>query len=98
MVLAEDKNKDQLKSGLIAVAVLLVLGAIAPTIVEEFTGVNLDDLKCEGEVDDTGTPQDVNCLDGSDKITEMILEGIGYVSLIVALIAFAGLIWVAARY
>ena len=95
MVLSEEKNKDQLKSGLIAVAVLLVLGALAPTIIGEFTGVDLDTLMCDDDNDPTTAA--VACLDDGDFKTA-IFEAMGYVSLVIALVGFVGLIWVAVRY
>ena len=100
MVLSEEKDTAKLKSGLVAVAVLLVLGALSPAIIEQFTGVNLSDLTCEEETTNSGgttTTKSEACLEDGEFKTA-IFEALSYVSLIVALVGFAGLIIVGVRY
>lgn len=93
MVLSEKDpdDKQKLKSGVIGVVVLLVLGSLSPVIIEEFTGVDIETLCEEGE---DGSAQ---CLREGD-IKSTILDGLGYVALVVAIIGFVGLIIVGVKY
>lgn len=94
MVLSEksEDDKKKLKSGLIGVAVLLIIGALAPTIIGEFTGVDLETLCEEGEEGAKDT-----CVKPGD-FKAIITDGIGYVGIIIALVGFFGLIIVGVKY
>ncbi len=94
MVLSEKdpEDKQKMKNGVIGVVVLLVLGSLSPLIIEEFTDVDLETL-CEKSQNGT----DIECLeDGGIKST--VLEGLGYVSIIIAIVGFVGFVIVGVKY
>jgi len=97
MALSEKEKDDKikLKNGMVGVVVLLIVGAMAPTIIQEFTGVDLDTL-CEEVENENGTTTE-KCLDEGD-IQTTVLEGLGYVSIVVAVIGFGAIIIVAVKY
>ncbi|MCE2499139.1 MAG: hypothetical protein J4F28_09215 [Nitrosopumilaceae archaeon] len=94
MVLSEKdpEDKKKMKSGVIGVVVLLVLGSLSPLIIEEFTNIDLETL-CEKSQNGT----DVECLDKGD-IRTAVLEGLGYVSIIIAIVGFVGFVIVGVKY
>ncbi len=93
MVLSEKdpEDKQKLKNGVIGVVILLVLGSLSPLIIEEFTGVDIDSL-CETNTNGTQT-----CLQDGGVKTAM-MDALGYVSLVIAVIGFVGLIIVGVKY
>lgn len=94
MVLSEKdpEDKQKMKNGVIGVVVLLVLGSLSPLIIEEFTDVDLETLceKAQGGAD----PE---CLEEGD-IKTTVLEGLGYVSIIIAIVGFVGFVIVGVKY
>ncbi len=94
MVLSEKdpEDKQKMKSGVIGVVVLLVLGSLSPLIIEEFTDVDLETLCEKGR---NGT--DIECLEEGD-IKSTVLEGLGYVSIIIAIVGFVGFVIVGVKY
>lgn len=103
MALSEKSPADmaKLRSGIIGVAILIVLGTLAPMIIYETTGVDLGDL-CIDE--DPNTDEDspglgitADCEEDND-IRETVLEALGYVSIVVAVVGFVMLIVIGIRY
>lgn len=92
----EPEDKTKLKNGVVGVAVLLIIGSLSPTIIGEFTGVDLDTL-CEDVPSPDGTGTVEKCLEDGD-IKKTILDSIGYVSFIIAVCGFVGLIIVGVKY
>ena len=101
MVLSEDKgpeDKKKLKNGVVGVAVLLILGSLAPVIIQESTGVDLTTLCGKDDTPISGTDPPT-CLDvDNPELSKQMLSALGYVSTIVAVVAFVGLIIVAVKY
>ena len=95
MVLSEDKDYSNLKRGVIAVVVLLVLGSLAPVLIEESIGVKLDTLCEKGEVP---VPPAETCLDTDTDISADILKALGYIPIVVAIVALVGFTIVGVRY
>ncbi|MCE2499193.1 MAG: hypothetical protein J4F28_09495 [Nitrosopumilaceae archaeon] len=93
MVLSEKdpEDKQKMKNGVIGVVVLLVLGSLSPLIIEEFTNVDLETL-CEKNQNGT----DIECLD-EGGIKSTVLEGLGYVSIIIAIVGFVGFVIVGVK-
>ncbi len=88
----EADAKKNLKSGVIGVAVLLVMGLLGPVIIGELTGVDLETLCEEGAEPGTDAcPED-------GEITEIITTALGYVSTIVAIIGFVALLIIGIKY
>ena len=92
----EPEDKTKLKNGVVGVAVLLVIGSLSPTIISEFTGVDLDTL-CEDVPADAPPGTSPNCLEDGD-VKKAILESIGYVAIVIALCGFVGLVIVGVKY
>ena len=92
----EPEDKTKLKNGLVGVAVLLIIGSLSPTIISEFTGVDLDTL-CEDVPDDAPDGTEPNCLEEGD-VKKAVLEGLGYVAFAIALCGFGGLVIVGVKY
>ena len=93
MVLSEDKDTSKLKSGVIGVFVLLVLGGLGPVIIQEALDVDLDQLECTAGQ----TPGVDDCLEPGD-LTAELSKAIGYVPIIVAVVALIGFTIVGVMY
>lgn len=95
MVLSEKspEDKQKLKSGIMAVAVLLAIGSFGPLIISEVTGVDVNEL-CQKETDQS------ECIEKAmnGEIKSALQEGLGWVSILVALISFVGLMIAGAKF
>lgn len=96
MALSERGNEDKakLKSGVMGVGVLLVIGIAGPVIIGEFTGVDVNDLQCE-EVDDSDDQR--RCIENAE-IGGFISEAMSYIMIIIALVSMAGFLIVGIKY
>ncbi|MDE0266642.1 MAG: hypothetical protein OXK17_06450 [Thaumarchaeota archaeon] len=97
MVFSEKAPEDmkKLKSGVLGVVILLVLGSLSPTIIQEFTGVDLETLCGKGETPPAGA---TDCLDTSGDISKQVFKALGSVPIVVAVIAFVGFAIVGGKY
>ena len=96
MVFSEDKDTKALKSGVIGVVVLLVLGSISPMIIGEFTGIDLDTLCAKGEVPPAGEESCINTED--PDLGDNLLNALGYIPVVVAVVALVGFTIVGVKY
>lgn len=94
MVLSDKtpEDKQKLKSGIIGVVVLLVLGSGGSAVISEVTGVEIETL-CQID-DDTGVE---TCIENEDA-KSMVSEGFVWVGILVAIISFAGLVISGIKY
>ena len=100
MALSEksEEDKKKVKSGVIGVVVLLVLGSLGPVMISEFTGVDVTaDALCADKNDDGDTTDAGECLDGGEFEVQVI-RALGYVSYAIAIVGFVALVVVGVKY
>lgn len=95
MVLSEKdpEDKQRLKNGIVGVVILLVLGSISPMIIGEFTGIDLDEL-CEEDEEGSECVERIK----NQEIKSTLQEALGYVSIVIAIVGFVGLVIVGVKY
>lgn len=86
------EDKQKLKSGIMGVVILLILGTGGAAIISEVTGVDLETL-CQTDLD---TGEEV-CIDNEDA-KSMISEIFSWVGILIAGVGFAGLIVAGLKY
>ena len=94
MVLSDKtgEDKQKIKSAIIGVVVLLALGSGGSAIISEFTGVDIETL-CKTDLD-TG---EETCIDNDDA-KSVVSEIFSWIGIIVAGVAFGGLIIAGLKY
>ena len=97
MVLSEKtpEDKQKLKNGIMGVFILLALGSFGPLIISEVTGVDVDKL-CVREVDNANAECIEKAMNG--EIKDAVLEGLGWMSIIVAVVAMIGFLVAGVKY
>lgn len=85
-------DKQKLKSGIMEVIILLILGSGGSAIIGEVTGVDLETL-CQTDLD-TGEEK---CIDNDDA-KSVVSEAFSWIAIIVAIVAFGGLIIAGLKY
>ena len=86
------EDKQKLKSGIMGVVILLILGTGGSAIISEVTGVDLETL-CQTDLD---TGKEV-CIDNEDA-KSMVSEIFSWIGIIIGGVAFAGLIIAGLKY
>jgi len=86
------EDKQKLKSGIMGVVILLILGSGGSAIIGEITGVDIETL-CQTDLD---TGEEI-CIDNDDA-KSMVSEIFSWVSILVAGVGFAGLIIAGLKY
>ncbi len=86
------EDKQKLKSAIIGVVVLLALGSGGSAIISEFTGVDIETL-CQTDLD-TG---EETCIDNDDA-KSIVSDIFFWASILVAGVAFAGLVIAGLKY
>ncbi len=99
MALSEKGPEDmkKLRSGIMGVAILIILGTLAPMIISETTGVDLSNLCTEEDLNNQTAGITPDC-DEPSEIRDAVLEALGYVMIVVAVIGFIMLIIIGIRY
>ncbi len=94
MVLSDKtpEDKQKLKSAITGVVILLILGGGGSAIISKFTGVDLETL-CQTDLD-TGVEI---CIDNDDA-KSFVSEMFSWIGIIVAGVAFAGLVIAGLKY
>jgi len=85
-------DKQNLKSAIMGVAILLILGSGGSAVISEVTGVDIETL-CQTDLE---SGEEV-CIDNDDA-KSMVSEMFFWASILVAGVAFAGLIIAGLKY
>ncbi len=94
MVLSDKtpEDKQKLKSAITGVVVLLILGGGGSAIIGEVTGVDIETL-CQTDLESG----EETCIDNDDA-KSMVSDGFFWASILVAGVAFAGLLIAGLKY
>ena len=94
MVLSDKspEDKQKLKSAITGVVILLILGGGGSAVISEVTGVDIEEL-CQTDLD-TG---EETCIDNDDA-KSIVSEAFFWASILVAGVAFAGLVIAGLKY
>ena len=94
MVLSDKtpEDKQKLKSAITGVVILLILGSGGSAIISEVTGVDIETL-CQTDLD-TGEEKCIDNVDAKSFVSEIF----SWIGIIVAGVAFAGLIMAGLKY
>jgi len=86
------EDKQKLKSGIMGVVILLILGSGGSVLIGEITGVDLETL-CQT---DSETGEEV-CVENED-VKSMVSEAFSWVAILVGAVGFAGLVIAGLKY